>query len=110
MHTEQVVRLSSKEHVILKLLISAGSEGLYGLQLVERSAGELARGTVYVTLDRMKDKGLVSSQPGKKDPHVGGIPRRIYRPTGYGAQVYQRWEQLQASDGDRRRPWILQPV
>ena len=109
MHTEQVVRLSSKEHVILKLLINAGSEGLYGLQLVELSDGELARGTVYVTLDRMQDKGLVESQQ-EKEARVRGIPRRIYRPTGYGAQVYQRWEQLQALSGHPGRQLVWQPA
>ena len=85
------------ERIILSLLINAGArDGLYGLQLVERSHGELARGTVYVTLERMQAKGLVQSQREEKGPRISGIPRRLYQPTGYGVRVFRAWEKLQA--------------
>ena len=35
---------------------------MFGLQLVEQSNGGLKRGTVYVTLGRMQDKGYVESR------------------------------------------------
>ena len=109
MSTKQAVRLSSKEYLILKLLTNAGTEGLYGLQLVHESRGELARGTVYVTLERMQHKGLVKSQT-EKQPSISGLPRRIYQPTGYGAQVFERWEKLQELSSRRGRRLILQPA
>ena len=52
--------LPRKEQHILELLVSGGP--MYGLQLVDRSEGELKRGTVYVTLARMEAKGLVQSE------------------------------------------------
>jgi DNA-binding PadR family transcriptional regulator len=96
MSVEQNVRLSKKEQVVLGLLIRAGRKGMYGLQLVAQSTGELRRGTVYVTLDRMQDKGLVESKQEEKEPGVSGIPRRIYYPTWYGMRVLQAWERLQS--------------
>ena len=53
-----IPKLSSTERLILELL--AGEE-MFGLQLVEQSKGALKRGTVYVTLGRMQDKGYVES-------------------------------------------------
>lgn len=88
------VRLSGKEHQILELLIRNGE--MYGLQMVHESGGSLARGTVYVMLDRMEDKGLVESRVDESAKGVSGLPRRLYRPTGYGARVFRQWERLQA--------------
>lgn len=86
-----VPRLSAKEALILELL--RGSE-MYGLQLVEASAGALKRGTVYVTLGRMQEKGYVKSEP--EPPRAGaiGLPRRLYRPTGLGLRVLDAWDVL----------------
>jgi DNA-binding CsgD family transcriptional regulator len=52
--------LSAKERIVLELLVSSGPK--YGLQLVDESRGRLKRGTVYVTLGRMEQKGLVESR------------------------------------------------
>ena len=94
MPTDHSVRLSTKEALILSLLMQQGGE-MYGLEMVQKSDGGLARGTVYVTLDRMADRGLVESRQEEKPSHVPGIPRRLYRPTGLGQRVYRAWEQLQ---------------
>ncbi|HEY2374872.1 MAG TPA: PadR family transcriptional regulator [Gemmatimonadaceae bacterium] len=95
MSAEQNVGLSPKERVVLGLLMKVGRRGLYGLQLVEQSAGEIRRGTVYVTLERMQEKGLVESRQEEKQPGISGIPRRIYCATWYGIRVFQAWEKLQ---------------
>ena len=47
--------LSGKESVILELLVR--HQALYGLQVVAESRRRLKRGTVYVTLQRMEEKG-----------------------------------------------------
>jgi len=101
---EQNVRLSKKEQAVLGLLIKSGRRGMYGLQLVAQSAGDLRRGTVYVTLDRMEEKGLVESKQEEKEPGVSGIPRRIYYPTWYGMRVLQAWERLQSLSVFRLAP------
>ena len=53
--------LSGKEYLVLELLVANGPS--YGLQLVTESKGQLKRGTVYVTLGRMEEKGYVESEP-----------------------------------------------
>lgn len=48
----------SKEKLILELL-QGSKNGLSGLELIKSSGGRLKRGTVYVWLQRLQDKGLV---------------------------------------------------
>lgn len=85
----QFPRLSPKEALIFELL---GSQECYGLELVHNSGGKLKRGTVYVTLQRMEDKGLIESYVKEKPPTESGIPRRMYRVTGHGARVWQAYQ------------------
>ena len=97
------VRLTGKQHEILKLLIGHGAE-MYGLEMVARSGGRLSRGSVYVLLDRLEERGLVSSRVEERTPGTSGIARRLYRPTGYGRRVFQLWEELQELTPVRLRP------
>ena len=83
-----VPRLSATERLILDLLRESE---LFGLQLVDRSAGALKRGTVYVTLGRMQDKGYVESRTEPLPQGAIGLPRRWYRPTAYGLRVSNAW-------------------
>jgi DNA-binding PadR family transcriptional regulator len=90
-------RLSTTERLILELLEEHGE--LFGLQLVERSGGGLKRGTVYVTLGRMQEKGYLESRKEALAPGAIGLPRRFYHPTGYARQVLGAWrvaEQMMA--------------
>lgn len=82
--------LARKEFVAMRLLVGAPKE-LYGLQMVELSDGQLKRGTIYVTLNRLEEKGYVTS---KKEPEKAGIaqPRRLYKATGLGARVFRAVE------------------
>jgi len=75
-----IPKLSTKEAHILELLVNRGE--MYGLEMV-RADASLKRGTVYVTLLRMEDKGYVKSRT-EKDELMPGMPRRIYRATGLG--------------------------
>lgn len=78
--------LSRKEALVLKMLINSGRE-LFGLEMVEASNGELKRGTIYVTLQRMEEKGFIESkQEARVAPEIG-IARRLYSPTGLGQRV-----------------------
>ena len=78
--------LSGKEVLILDLL--GRTKGMYGLELVAASEGELKRGTVYVTLGRMEQKKLVSSRLDDTPPPSGGLPRRLYTATAMGREVH----------------------
>ena len=81
-------RLSATERTILELL---AEEELFGLQMVERSAGALKRGTVYVTLGRMQEKGLVASRTEPRAAGAIGLARRLYRPTPHARRVFDAW-------------------
>ena len=80
-------KLSRKEMLALEMLISNGE--MFGLEMVETSEGELKRGTIYVTLQRMGDKGYIESREEPRTMPEIGIPRRKYKATGLGERVYQ---------------------
>jgi DNA-binding PadR family transcriptional regulator len=84
-----LLRLSTTERLILQLLVEHGE--LFGLQLVERSAGRLKRGTVYVTLGRMQLKGYLDSRQEPLPAGAIGLPRRLYRPTAYARRLLDAW-------------------
>ena len=81
--------LSSKERIVLELLAVEGD--MYGLQLVTESGGRLKRGTVYVTLGRMQQKGLIDADAEKLSDDSGLVPRRMYRATPFGLRVLRAW-------------------
>lgn len=76
---------STKESLVLSLLASHGE--LYGLQLVGLSKGKLKKGTVYVTLSRMEDKGLIKSLRDQQPEGHAGLPRPRYRLTAAGEKA-----------------------
>ena len=84
--------LPPKERLILELLVARGPS--FGLALVEQSGGALKRGTVYVTLGRLENKGFVTSESEAPQPGAIGLPRRIYRVTGLGERVLSAWATL----------------
>ena len=90
----RIPTLPPKEALILDLLVR-GKE-LYGLELVAASKGRLKRGTVYVTLGRMEDKGYLASRLEDAPPSAGGLPRRIYEPTAFGRRVLRAWTEVAA--------------
>ena len=57
---ERLPQFSRAEQVIVELLVE--HEELFGLRMVELSEGRLKRGTVYVTLGRMQEKGYLESR------------------------------------------------
>jgi DNA-binding PadR family transcriptional regulator len=77
---------SAIEAKILRLLVSKGES--YGLALVKASDGALKRGTIYVTLGRMEEKGLVESHQEENTDQYIGIPRRLYKVSALGLRVH----------------------
>ena len=84
-----MLTLPAKESLILELLVR--EREMYGLQLVATSKRRLKRGTVYVTLGRMEEKGYITSRLEDSPPVTGGLPRRIYQPTALGRRVLYAW-------------------
>ena len=88
-------RLSGTERLIIELLMA--NDQLFGLQMVELSAGRLKRGTVYVTLGRMVEKGYLESRQEALPEGAIGLPRRLYRPTGLAIRILHAWQTAEAS-------------
>ncbi|HEV8345842.1 MAG TPA: PadR family transcriptional regulator [Vicinamibacterales bacterium] len=84
--------LPAKQALVLELL--AGTRGMYGLELVAASKRRLKRGTIYVTLGRMEEKGFITSRLETAPPETGGLPRRIYEATPLGRRVLDAWSHL----------------
>ena len=84
--------LSKTEYVILSMMVKKGRDPMYGLEMVAESGGKLKRGTVYVLLGRLQDKGFVAAQ----DEVAAGAadPRRMYRITAVGRKVFEAWSQV----------------
>ena len=87
---ERLPKFSAAERLIVELL--ANHQELFGLQMVELSAGRLKRGTVYVTLGRMVEKGYLDSRQEPLPDGAIGLPRRLYRPTGLAMRVLATWQ------------------
>ena len=83
--------MSRTESLVLDLL--RGRER-YGLELVDASRGSLKRGSVYVILARMEEKGFVESRQEERESGASGLPRRLYRATPYGRKVHDAFTML----------------
>lgn len=86
----ELPRLSATERLIIELL--AEHNELFGLRMVELSGSRLKRGTVYVTLGRMQEKGYLESRQEPLPEGAIGLPRRLYRPTGLALRILAAWK------------------
>lgn len=85
---------SVTERLIVEML--AARDEMFGLQMVEMSGGRLKRGTVYVTLGRMQEKGYLESRQEPLPEGAIGLPRRLYRPTGLAMRILAAWKAAEA--------------
>jgi len=85
--------LGEFEQMLLLAALHLGDEA-YGLRLskeLENRVGRrVSRGSIYITLDRLEDKGLLSSSMSKARPERGGRPRRIVTVTPAGLEQLAR--------------------
>ncbi len=81
------------EQMLLLAILRQGDRA-YGAALIRElkaTAGRrVARGSVYVTLDRMEAKGWLESRASEPRPERGGRPRRLLRVTPEGIAELRR--------------------
>ena len=67
----------------------------------------LKLGAVYATLDRMEDKGFLSSWMTDPTPERGGRPKRCYKVEPYGRQALTESTQaaLRIHEAIKGKPW-----
>ena len=79
--------LGGFELLVLLALIRLGDDA-YGVpisQTIEENSGrEVALGSVYITLERLQNKGLVSSELGEPTAVRGGRAKTYFRITAKG--------------------------
>jgi DNA-binding PadR family transcriptional regulator len=70
------------EQLVLLSLFRVGADA-YGVsiwrEIVDRTGRDVSLGAVYKTLERLEDKGLVSSREGAPTPERGGRRKKHYR-------------------------------
>jgi len=85
--------LGEFEQMILLAALRLGDDA-YGTRLMEElrdTVGRsVSRGSVYVTLDRMEEKGWIGSALSEPRSERGGRPRRVVRLTPEGMHQLRR--------------------
>ena len=103
--------VGSLELAALLAVVRLGNEA-YGLavrqDLAVRSGKDHSVGAIYTTLQRLEDKGLLTSHASAPLPVRGGRSRRHFKVTGAGARAIREAERQSASMwagvGMHRRP------
>ncbi|MDA0329227.1 MAG: helix-turn-helix transcriptional regulator [Gemmatimonadetes bacterium] len=79
---------------MLLLAVLRLEEDAYGVRLMDeleaRVGRRVSRGSVYVTLDRLEEKGWLASEMSDARPERGGRPRRIVSITPEGLDALRK--------------------
>jgi len=88
--------LGEFELLVMLTVIRLG-KGAYGVPIsreIERETGrDVAFGTVYATLERLQQKGLVCSNLGDPTPERGGRAKRYFQVTTTGLRTVRETKQ-----------------
>jgi DNA-binding PadR family transcriptional regulator len=85
--TSSTTQLRDLELAVLLALMGSGAEA-YPLEIrnaiAARTGREVSRAAVFITLERLEDKALVTSRYGDPSPVRGGRAKRFFRATPRG--------------------------
>jgi DNA-binding PadR family transcriptional regulator len=85
--------LGEFELLVLLAVLRLGEEA-YGAAILEEIGSKtrrpLSRGSVYITLDRLEEKGLLASERGDPTPIRGGRAKRYFRLRPRGLRLLKR--------------------
>jgi PadR family transcriptional regulator PadR len=88
-----VPNLGEFEQIVILAIMRLG-ENAYGVTLREEIRAQTNRhptpGAVYTTVDRLEEKGLVSSRFGDPTPLRGGRAKRFFKVTAKGLSTVAR--------------------
>jgi DNA-binding PadR family transcriptional regulator len=80
--------------VVVLMAVLHGGDGAFGSairdEIERRSRRKVSRGSVYITLDRLEQKGLLASRLGEPDASRGGRPKRLFRVTPAGLKAVKQ--------------------
>ena len=87
------ISLGEFEQIVLLAVLRVGDEA-YGVTIraeIETRIGRApAPGALYVTLDRLEEKGFVTSRIGDPTPQRGGRAKRFFKVTAAGVEAVAR--------------------
>jgi DNA-binding PadR family transcriptional regulator len=88
--------VSNFELMVMLALIRLGDEA-YGVpiskEIEEHSGHDVALGSVYAALERLRTRDFVSSSVGEPTPERGGRAKRYFKITGKGMKVVEETQQ-----------------
>ena len=93
--------LGEFEQLVLLAVLRLGEADAYAVpirkEIESRTRRAASRGAIYITLDRLEEKGYLESHLGDGTPERGGRARRFYRvrPAGLRA-LEQSWLALRS--------------
>jgi DNA-binding PadR family transcriptional regulator len=100
MATRDEFLLGTLEQIVLLAAMRLGDRA-YGMtirdEIEKRTGRAVSFGAVYVTLQRLEDKGLVSSWKGEPTAERGGRAKRFFQVTADGRQAVRRVQDAVAS-------------
>lgn len=89
--------LGNFELMIMLVLIRLGPDA-YGVpiarEILLQTGREAALGSVYATLERLEEKGFVSSEIGDPTPQRGGRAKRYFRVTPKGLREIRQTQRM----------------
>ena len=94
--------LGDLQHLVMVAVARLGEDAFGGSiqdELRQVAGRDLSVSSVYVTLVRLEEQGLVESSRDKKDAGSVGRPRRVFRITPDG------WKALRAARDSLERIW-----
>jgi DNA-binding PadR family transcriptional regulator len=93
MTERDVILLGTLEHLVLLAVLGLGAEA-YGMtirdEIQHRTGRNLSFGAIYVTLQRLEAKGMVTASMGAPTPERGGRAKRFFRVTANGRRAVRR--------------------
>jgi len=97
------IRLTRPTLEVIKVLLASTPDSpAWGLKICDEA--DLGSGTVYPILDRLEQRGWITSYK-EAEPHPGRPPRRYYELTTAGRS--QAVESLATREARRNRQWRL---
>ena len=86
--TQPAATLAEFELMVMVAAMRLGGDEAHAVSIdtdiTERTGRGVRRANVYMTLQRLEEKGLLASALGESRPERGGKPRRLVTPTREG--------------------------
>ncbi|SEI38773.1 Transcriptional regulator PadR-like family protein [Dyadobacter koreensis] len=105
--------LGEFEEIVL-LAVAAMSPKAYAVVIAEELEKEtkysVSTGAVHAALQRLEDKGYLSSSFGEATPERGGRRKRLFTITTYGVRILKETRAVRNNLWDRILPEVLSKV